>query len=91
MSCDPEVMTERHFPDTCSRGLAGRMGAGDFDAWFKPRNVGERRTEGQKAFFLLLAEVVRGEHDPATEWDAFCQQLWVWTDAAFGITPQEES
>ena len=84
-------MTEQHSPDHCSRGLAGRIDAGDFDAWFKPRNVGERRTEGQKAFFLLLAEVVRGEHDPAMEWGAFCGQLWAWTDAAFGITSQEES
>lgn len=91
MLCDPEAMSEHWSPNHPSRALAGRIDAGDFDAWFNPQDVAERRTEGQSALFLLLAEVVRGEHDPAMEWGAFCEQLWAWTDAAFGITPQEES
>jgi len=84
-------MSEQRRPGHVSGALAGRINAGEFDAWFRPPDVDQRRTEGQQAFFLLLAELARGEHDPATEWDAFCQQLWAWTDAAFEITPQAES
>jgi len=84
-------MSEQQPPDDFSGALASRVDAGEFDAWFRPADVDQRRTEGQRAFFLLLAEVVRSEHDPAMEWEAFCQQLWAWTDAAFGGTPHAQS
>ncbi len=68
-------------------GVAARLAAGDFDAYFWPQGAEGWRTDGQRAFFALLAEVVRAEHDPAVDWDAFCDHLWAWVDAAFGITP----
>ncbi len=84
-------MSEQPHLDHFSLVLAEGVNSGEFDAWFRPTEVDQGRTEGQRAFFMLLAEVVREEHDPAREWTSFCQQLWTWTDAAFGITPQEES
>ena len=90
-SCDAVSMSEQPGQDRPLRSLVERVGAGEFDAWFRPDNAAQRRTEGERAFFLLLAEVVRAEHDPATDWEGFCAQLWAWTDAAFEITPQEQS
>lgn len=47
--------------------------------------------EGPRQFFLLAAEVARGQFDPVTHWEEFLQALWEQVDAGFGLSVDEDS
>lgn len=46
--------------------------------------------DGPRKFFVLAAEVARGQFDPVAQWDAFVQALWVQLDAGFALSLDTE-
>lgn len=61
-----------------------------FDAAFWPGSTGEALRHGPGQFFVLAAEVARGQFDPVVQWDEFVQALWEQLDAGFGVSPDTE-
>ena len=69
--------------------IANRAAQGEFDAALRPASNEEALQEGPAQFFRLVAEVARGQFDPAEQWDEFVQALWEQVNAGFGLTAHE--
>jgi hypothetical protein len=41
--------------------------------------------DGYREEFLYAVEVARALHDPAEDWDGFCEALWAHLTRVFGI------
>lgn len=70
--------------------IAERVERGEFDAALRPTGNEEALHEGPGQFFKLVAEVARGQFDPADRWEEFVQALWEQVDAGFGLSVDDE-
>lgn len=62
----------------------------DLGAVLGPASTEDILRDGPGQFFVLAAEVARGQFDPVVQWDEFVHALWEQVDAGFGISPDNE-
>lgn len=89
----PTMIGESHYLGRAERvaGLLARLEAGEFAAALSVDSAlaGAKSGSREREVFRLAAYAAAVDHDPATDFSGFVEDLWVMVASAFQIEPED--